>query len=369
MINPTYEKLAKVVVNYSVKVKEGDRVAIIGPALAKELFQALYVEVLKAGGHPFLHAQLEGTTPLLFKYGSEKQLKYVDNVVKELYNEFNQIIQIKATYNTNQLATVDPKKIAMTQSTPEMRELMETMEKRTAEGDLRWNIAPFPCEALAQEAEMDIFTYNEFVAKALHLDEEDPVKVWESIKEKQAKIIEHLDKVESLHVLGEDTDLKMSIKGRTWRNCCGDRNLPDGEVYTGPVEDSVNGHIRFTYPGIYQGREVKNIYLEFNDGKVVDCSAEKGEDLLKDILKIENADRIGEFAVGTNYGVTKFTKNMLFDEKMGGTLHVALGLGFEETGSKNKSSIHWDILKDMTQPGSKIIADGEVIYEEGQWKI
>ena len=170
-------------------------------------------------------------------------------------------------------------------------------------------------------------------------------------------------------MIGEDTDLKLSVEGRTWINCSGHENLPDGEVFTGPVENSVNGKIRFTYPGIYMGKEIENIYLEFKDGKVVHASAEKGEDLLNEILKIENADTIGEFAIGTNYGITKFTKNMLFDEKIGGTLHCALGLGFPETGSKNVSSIHWDILKDMKTPGSQILADGKVIYEEGQWKI
>jgi aminopeptidase len=369
MINPMYEKLARVAVNFSINVKEGNRVALVGPVLAKELFQALYVEILKAGGHPFIHAELEGIPELKFKYSSDKQLTYVDSVVKQIYLEFDRIIQIQAEYNTNRLATVNPQKLALSQSTEEMRELMTKFQERTTNGELKWVIVPFPCEALAQDAEMDIFTYSEFVANALHIDKEDPVKEWENIRENQAKIIEYLDKVEKIHVLGDDTDLILSTKGRTWTNCYGDQNLPDGEVYTGPVEDSVNGHIRFTFPGIYQGREIKNIYLEFKEGKVINYTADKGEDLLKEILQVENANRIGEFAIVTNYGVKKFTKNMLFDEKMGGTLHCALGLGFEETGSKNMSTIHWDILKDMKPPGSKVIADGEIIYEEGQWKI
>ncbi|MEJ2251904.1 MAG: aminopeptidase, partial [Candidatus Lokiarchaeota archaeon] len=281
MINPMYEKLAKLVVNYSVKVKEEDRVLISGPALSKQLFQAIYIEVLKAGGHPFINAQLEGINEILFKFGSDNQIRHMDGIIKQIYNEFNQIIEIRADYNTQKLAVVDPQKIAIMQGSEERREVVEIMEKRSSTGELNWVVVPFPCEALAQDAEMDLFTYTDFVIKSLYLDKEDPVNEWKKVKEKQDKLIEFLDKVESLHVLGEDTDLIMSLKGRTWRNCCGQRNLPDGEVFTGPVENSVNGHIRFTFPGIYQGKEVKNIYLEFKDGKVVDFSAEKGEDLLK----------------------------------------------------------------------------------------
>jgi len=201
------------------------------------------------------------------------------------------------------------------------------------------------------------------------LDKENAVKEWKEIEKNQDRIVDYLNKVDKLQILGEDTDLSLSVKGRKWINCCGQKNLPDGEVFTGPLEDSVNGHIRFTYPGIYLGKEVENIYLEFKDGKVTKATADKAEDLLQEIIAIKNADIIGEFAIGTNYGITDFTKNMLFDEKIGGTLHSALGMGFPETGSTNQSAIHWDILKDMTLPGSKIIADGKVIYEEGQWKI
>ena len=174
---------------------------------------------------------------------------------------------------------------------------------------------------------------------------------------------------DKIHVLSEDTDLTLSVKARKWENCCGHSNLPDGELFSSPLEDSVNGYIRFTYPGIYSGKEVENIYLEFKDGKVTKATADKAEELLQEIIGIEYADVIGEFAIGTNYGVTDFTKNMLFDEKIGGTMHMALGPGPSETGSTNHSAIHWDILKDMNLPGSKVIADRKVIYEEGQWKI
>jgi len=369
MITEFYEKLAKLAVNYAVEVKKGQRVAVTGPSIAEGLFQAIYVEVLKAGGHPLIVPQIEGTQELLYKYGSEEQQVYIDDVKKMIINEFDCMINLFGDYNPKKLSLVDPKMIAKVRGSPENAKLMMNYMKRYADGELNWVIVPYPCHSFAQEAEMDLFSYSEFVKKALRLDKEDPVKEWKEVEKKQDKIVEILNEVDKIQVLGEDTDLTLSVKGRKWINCCGHNNLPDGEVFTAPLEDSVNGHIRFTYPGIYQGKEIENIYLEFKDGKVTKVTADKAEDLLQEIVGIKNADIIGEFAIGTNYGITKFTKNMLFDEKIGGTLHSALGAGPPETGSKNRCPIHWDILKDMTLPGSKIIADGKVIYEEGQWKI
>ena len=342
---------------------------ISGPDNTKEMFQALYLEVLKAGGHPFTHIFMEGLSEIKFKYASEEQLEYVDNIIKQIMNEFDATINIFGDYNTKKLANVDPNRIAISQASPGHKELMEIMERRTSSGDLKWFIVPYPCQSFAQEAKMDLFSYFDFVEKALLLDKEDPISEWTKIDQEQEKIANYLNNSENIHVIGDDTDLTLSVKERKWINCSGQNNLPDGEVFTGPIEDSANGHIRFTYPGIYSGQEIENIYLEFKDGKVINATADKGGELLQEILKIQNADKLGEFAIGTNYGITHFSKNMLFDEKMGGIMHCALGLGPEETGSKNKSAIHWDILKDMKLPGSKVIADGKVVYEEGQWKI
>ncbi|MFX0147296.1 MAG: aminopeptidase [Candidatus Hodarchaeota archaeon] len=369
MINPIFEKLAKVVVNYSIEVKRGQRIAIIGPVLAKELYQALYAEIIKNGGYPLAFPQIEGLSEIFYKLASEEQLIYVDDVFKYMLTNFDGYIQIFGDYNTQKLTAIDPQRIAKFQGSPKNKELMKIMMERSANEEMKWVIIPFPCQAYAQEANMDLFSYREFVYKALLLDKENPLEEWKEIQRKQENIVNTLNKVENIRVIGEGTDLSLSVKGRLWKNCCGKNNLPDGEVYTGPVEDSVNGTIQFTFPGIYQGRKVENIQLEFKDGKVIKATAEKGQELLNEILKIENADRIGEFAIGTNYGITQFTKNMLFDEKMGGTLHCALGLGMAETGSKNMSAIHWDILKDMKGPDSKIFADEKLIYDEGKWKF
>lgn len=369
MINDFYEKLAKLAIYYSTNIEKGDRVFITGPSLASELFQAMYVETIKAGGHPLLLPQIEGVQELRMKYSSEEQLLYIDPIQKTVLSEFDSYIIIMGDYNTRKMSLVDPKLLTKVQSSPANREIWEILSKRIGNKDLKYLIVPFPCNALAQEANMDLFSYFEFIEKSLFLDKEDPVEEWLVMDKRQDKICEQLKDTEKIQIVGEDTDLTMSVKGRLWINECGHLNLPDGEVLSAPVENSVNGHIRFTYPGIFQGKEIENIYLEFKDGKVIKASAGKGEEFLKEILKVENADILGEFAIGTNYGITKFTKNILFDEKLGGTLHCALGSGIEEAGSTNKCGIHWDIIKDMTTPGSKILADGKVIYEEGKWKI
>ena len=369
MINPFYERLAKLAINYSLNIEKGERILISGPAFAKELFQALYVEILKVGAHPILFPNIEGIDELQYKYSSEEQLLYVDPIQKQLLQEIDGYLIIEGDYNVHKLGMVDPKLIATSRGSPDRRAIWEILMERIGKRNLKYLIVPYACNSLAQEANMGLYSYFEFITKALFLDKENPVTHWLELEKKQEKICEALKNTKQIQVIGEDTDLTMSVEGRQWINECGHLNLPDGEVFTAPLEDSVNGSIRFTFPGIFQGNEIQNIHLEFKDGRVIKSTADKGEELLHQLLKIENTEIIGEFAIGTNYGITQFTKNILFDEKLGGTIHCALGAGIEEAGSKNKSAIHWDILKDMRVPGSKILADNKIIYEEGQWKI
>lgn len=364
------QKAAELAVRYSTNVQPGEIVVIAGSAVANDLIKAIYKEVIKAGGHPIPFSGIPGLGPILYRYGNDEQIKFMNPVNKVLMETADVMINIFADANRQEMNLVDPEKMKMARTTPESLKLHKIRMEREAKGDFRWVIVPYPCDAFAQDAKMDTDAYKEFVYKALNLQNEHPAEHWQEVKEKQEKIVQYLNKVENIHVLGEDTDLTLNVKDRPWRNCCGQRNLPDGEVFTSPHEDSINGHIRFTYPGIYQGKEIEDIHLEFKDGKVIKATAEKGQELLDSILDIENADLIGEFAVGTNYGVSQFTKNMLFDEKMGGTMHMALGMGFPETGSKNlQCVIHWDILKDMKSEGSQIIADDKVIYQAGKWLI
>ncbi|MFW9973369.1 MAG: aminopeptidase, partial [Candidatus Odinarchaeota archaeon] len=337
MINPIYEKLAKIVVEYSLEVKKGHTVYITGPAIAAELFQALNLEIIKAGGHPLIVPSIDGISEAFFKLASDEQLTYVPKPEELIFTEYDCLIEILATYNTRKFSLIDPKKFSKYMGVPKRKELRKIEEERTSAGELKWIVIPYPCNAHAQEANMDLFSYAEFVKKSLFLDRENPIEEWQKMQKKQDLIVEKLDKCKQIQVIGEDTDLSLSVEGRKWINSCGKFNLPDGEIFTSPVEDSVNGYIKFTYPGIYMGKEIEDVYLEFKNGVVIKSAAQKGEDILQEILKVENANKVGEFAIGTNYGVTKFTKNMLFDEKLGGTLHCALGYGEEIAGSKNKS--------------------------------
>ena len=368
-MNDFNEKLAKLAVNYSVKVKPGDIVVIRGGEISLDLMRAIFEEALKAGGHPRIQVSVSGVAEFFYKYANDDQLVFVNPARKTEIETVNCLIHILDDYNRKKFANADPERMQRGQRTPEAMELMKIYKERELKGELKWTIVPNPCHTLAQEANMDLYEYTEFVAKALYLDKEDPAAEWQRIHDEQQRLIDILNTASEIRAVGEDTDITMSVKGRKWLNSDGSRNLPGGEVFTSPVEDSVNGHIRFTYPAIRDGKEVENIYLEVKDGKVIKATAEKGQELLDEILKTENADIFGEFAIGTNKGIKQITKTILFDEKIGGCIHMALGRGFAEAGSKNMSAIHWDIIKNMESPESKIFADGKVVYEAGEWKI
>ncbi|MHA1522291.1 MAG: aminopeptidase [Promethearchaeota archaeon] len=362
MYNDFNEKLAQLAIRYALGVQPGDQIMLDGSEIANDLIRELYIEVLKAGGHPAVQSGVMGLSAAKFKYGSDEQIAYFNPMQITGVKEFQGFLQIYADHNRKKLTMVPPEKQILAQTSPKFIEFMTIMQTRVAKKEFKWSIVPYPCNALASDADMDLETYKEFVYHALHLDEDDPAGKWLEIEKEQDKIVEYLNKVEKIQVIGEDTNLTLLTNKRPWENCCGHNNLPDGEVFTSPVEDSINGYIRFTYPGMYQGKEIENIKLEFENGKVVKATADKGQELLDTILSIENAEIVGEFAVGTNYGITTFSKNMLFDEKMGGTMHMALGRGFPQTKSENlKCPIHWDILKDMKSEDSKIIADGVII--------
>ncbi|MFW9856691.1 MAG: aminopeptidase [Candidatus Thorarchaeota archaeon] len=361
------EKLASLVVNYAVRVESEDTVIIQGPNNAQELVREIYREVLQVGGHVIqTRLSFDGQLETFYKYASDGQLEYVDTTAIDIIKKVKKLINIYSSFNTRALTNVLPEKKALVAEA--RKEINQIFMERSAKKDLDWVIAPFPNNSFAQEANMGRFEYLEFVYNALHL-QEDPVRFWKNVEVKQEKIIEILNKGSEFRIIGEDTDLFLGIEGRKWINASGHRNLPDGEVFTGPDESSTNGSIRFTYPGIYQGQEIENIKLTFKDGKITDHDAAKGKKLLGKLLTTTNAEILGELAVGTNYGIQRFTKNMLFDEKMGGTVHLAIGSGYPETGSKNQSAIHWDILKDMKGPKAKILLDGDVIYQQGKWMI
>jgi aminopeptidase len=365
MVDHRIEKLAKLSVQYSVAVKPKEKVLIAGSVEAAPLINELYKECLLSDAYPMIMPQLE-TDYTFYKYAKEHQLSYVSPFEKFLIENIDVQISVFCEPNPKRLTSIDPSKIRMRAAS--RKELMETRFKREAEGKFRWTLLPYPIAAQAQEAAMALPEYEDFVYGSCLVDREDPIAEWKRIQKEQEKICNFLNKVSEIRFVGEDTDLKMNVKGRKWINGNGEKNMPDGEVFTGPVENSANGTIRFTFPGIYNGREIEDVRLTFKDGRVVKASASKGEEFLKEILKIEGADRIGEIAMGTNYAITRFTKNMLFDEKMGGTIHMALGNAYPESGGLNKSAIHWDILKDMKK-GGEIYADGKLFYKNGKFLI
>jgi aminopeptidase len=364
MVDSRIEKLAELCVHYSVDLKPRETVAIRGTALAFPLIHELYKECLLNDAYPMIIPSLE-TEFTFFKLAKEHQLKFVSPFQKFLAETIDVMIGIFCDPNPKGLTNVDPAKIRMQRAAG--RPISDILFKREAEGKFRWTGLPFPVTAQAQEAAMALPEYEDFVYSSCLVDRKDPSAEWKKIQKEQDKTCSFLNKAEEIHVVGEDTDLKFNVKGRKWINCSGQKNMPDGEVFTAPIENSVNGTVRFTFPGIYAGREVEDIKLTFKNGKVAKASAAKGDELLQQLLKIEGADRLGETAIGTNYNITRFTKDMLFDEKMGGTIHMALGLNpIPETGGMNKSALHWDILKDMKKDG-EIYADGKIFYKNGKF--
>ena len=367
MQDPRIEKLAKVLVEYSLEVKKGDLMIIQAAEPAAPMVRAAYREALRAGAHVITRVALEGLDEIFFKEASEEQLTYVSELRKLETEKATVMLNLWGGFNPKALTAVDPKRMAMTQKAH--FELSKRFMERSTKGELRWCGTMFPNSASAQEAEMSLAEYEDFVFQACFVDQPDPVAEWKRVAKEQERIVNFLNAKKTIKVEGKDTDLTVSVGGRKWINCCGQRNMPDGEVFTGPVEDSANGKIRYTYPAIYGGKEVVDVRLTFKDGMVTEAKAEKGEELLRAMIAMdEGAKRIGEFAIGTNYGVKRFTKNTLFDEKIGGTIHLALGFSITESGGVNQSGIHWDMVCDL-KAGGRIFADGKKFYEDGKFLI
>lgn len=367
MMDPFLEKYAKVLVNYSLGIKKGDSLVIQGNMVTEPLIKAVYKEAILAGGHPIVMSNFQGQEEIFYNNASEEQLNYQSPIKKYLIENIDARIYILGNYNTKALTNINPEK--MKKRSLANKDIMEISMKRAAEGDLRWNICQFPTLADAQEASMSLEEYKKFVYKACHLDKEDPVAYWKDFGNRLEEIADYLNNVEEMHFKSEDTDIKCKVKDRIWVADKGKENYPGGEVFTGPIEDSVEGHIRFSFPGIFQGKEIRDIRLTFEKGKVVKASAAKGEELLNTLLETDEGARyVGEVAIGCNKGIDKFSRNMLFDEKIGGTIHLAIGRSYPETSGKNISSIHWDMLCDMKQ-GGEIYADGKLIYQNGEFTI
>jgi aminopeptidase len=359
-------KHAKLMVNYSLNLKLGEKLVIRGETVVFPIIKAVYKEALKAGALVDVLIEEPSLSEILFKNGNEEQLTYVPERMFSIVENTDVFLTLMGTSNTRIMSNVPAGSIR--KSTESQHELQKLLFERMGRNELRWAVTQFPTVANAQEASMSLADFEDFVYTACHINSKDPIKAWNKIHDEQQKYVDFLDKRKHLRIVSEDTDIEMDIEGRKWINSDGHKNMPSGEVYTGPIEDTVNGKIRFSFPGIFQGQEIEDIRLTFENGKVVKAEAAKGKELLEQILQIRGANYVGEVAMGTNYNIKKFTKNMLFDEKIGGTVHLAMGQSLPESGGKNQSDIHWDMLCDMRN-GGEIYADGELIYKDGKFTI
>ncbi|HOD44218.1 MAG TPA: aminopeptidase [Anaerolineaceae bacterium] len=367
MKDPRIQRLAEMMVQYSADVQPKQKVLLRGSAVAQPLLLAIYQEVLQAGAYPFLMPSLPGAAEIFYKIASDDQLGFVPEPVKLAMETFDVMFNVIADENTRALNNVDPHKMVLASraSEPVTRMFLE----RAARGELKWSLTLFPTQAHAQDAEMSLTEFEDFVYQACMPDMNDPVGYWKRVHAQQQKICDWLDGKENVHVIGKETDLTLSIRGRKFINCACHENVPDGEIFTGPVEDSANGTVYFSYPAIYGGREVEGVRLWFENGKVIKAKASKNEDFLLKTLDTDEGSRyLGEFAIGTNEGITKFTREILFDEKIGGSFHMALGSGYPETGSVNQSAIHWDMICDL-RDGGEIWADDTLLYKNGKFAL
>lgn len=366
MLDSRLDKLAQILVRYSVTVRAGDLVGIHGPPLAGPLIVALYREVLKAGGHPFVVMAPEECTRDLHLHGSEHQLRFVSPLEAQEVEVADVLIHALASSNTRALTSIVPgRQAARSQA---RRPIMETFLRRSAEKSLRWTVTQFPCEASAQDADMSLSEYEDFVFGAGLIGHDDPPAAWQALSERQARLAEFLSGCREIHfTTPRDTDLHIGVGGRTWINCDGHENFPDGEVFTGPIEDATEGVVCFDFPAVHAGREVRGVRLRFRAGRVVEASAEKGEEFLVSLLDQDaGACVLGEAALGCNYAVTRHTRNTLFDEKIGGTFHLALGAAYPESGGRNQSGLHWDMVCDL-RSGGLVAADGKPISRAGRF--
>jgi aminopeptidase len=361
------DALAQILVRYSTRVGEGDVCVIQSTTPAEVLVQAVYEEVLRAGGLPILQVSTEGAQAAFFDLASDTQLDWIPPTSEWIAENADVRIGIMADVNARELSSTDPKKQARVSKA--RQGLMEATMRRSAAGEHRWALTLFPTHAYASEAGMSLRDYEDFYYAACLATDGEPVTAWERQSEEVKRLSGWIEGKEEVRVTAPGTDITLGVAGRTWIPCYGEHNMPDGEFFTGPVEDSVNGEISFSFPASYGGRTVSGVRLRFENGKVVDATAEQGEAFLVEMLDTdEGARRLGEIGIGTNYGIATGTKEILLDEKIGGTVHMAVGMSYPETGGSNASAVHWDMVCDL-RTGGALVVDGVELQRDGQFQV
>ncbi len=357
MVDPRITKEAEILVNHSINVKKGEYIIVSGGTEAKELMLELYKLIIKKGGYPSLKVGLAGTSYIYYKNASDEQLKKFPQIYFDEIKKAQGYIGIHSDENTRELSNIEPKKLSLREKITHLISDYICNEK----DKIKRCSTIFPTQALAQDAEMSLQEYEDFVFGSIDQD-------WNKLKKRFIYLRDQLNKAKTIRIIGEDTDLTLDVYKKSFVADSGEENLPGGEIFCAPEPKSVNGHIRFTYPALKSGVEVTNIHCEFKNGKCIKATADKNEKFLNAMLDTDSGSRyIGELGIGMNPKITKFTKELLFDEKKMFTIHLAFGMAYKECGEPNKSAIHWDIVKDMRK--GKILADGKVIQKNGKWLI
>jgi len=363
-MNTILSKYANLLVKYCLEIKRGDQLFVQTTTLAEPLVREVYRSAIRAGANVEVNMDFREQTRIFYEEARGKQLEYVSPFYKRAMEKFDAYLYIRAPFNLMENQNVDNKKVKIKKAAH--AKISKTYFKRTGTRDLRRNLCQYPTQAAAQNAGMSLEEYETFVFGACHLFKKDPEAEWLKVRKFQKKIVQLLNKKSKVHYKGDGIDISFSTKGRTWINSDGQTNMPSGEVYTSPVENSVNGVVNFSYPAVYMGHEVEGVTLWVKDGYIEKWEAKRGQAFLNKIFKMKGTRNFGEAAIGTNYNINKFTKNILFDEKIGGTIHMAIGQSYMQCGGKNESAIHWDMIGNMKN-GGEIFADDEKIYDSGKF--
>lgn len=368
MADPRIEKFADILVNYSTGLKKGETVIIRAEAAAEELVREVYRSALAAGAHPRVKLGFAGAENIFFAEASDEQIDHLSPIDVFEAEHSDALISIRAQDNTRSMSAVSPEKQARrSRAAKPLQDIVLTK--------VRWCGTLYPTPAFAQDAEMGTEDFRDFVFRAVFADKADPIAEWRKLSAMQAGLIKALEGKKEFRVRAEGTDIKMSVAGRKWINSDGKHNMPSGEIFTTPMENSAEGVVTFTYPAVTGGREVEGVRLVFKEGRVVEASAKKNENYLKKMIALdEGSCRLGEIGIGTNYGIDRFIKSILYDEKIGGTIHLALGNAYPETGGRNASALHWDMICDLRPQrpglgGGEILVDGEVFQKDGKFQV
>ncbi|MFN7120245.1 MAG: aminopeptidase [Saprospiraceae bacterium] len=359
-------RYADLLVHYCLELKEGEKLYVRTTTLAEPLVREVYRAALAVGAIIEVDMEFREQGRILLEQAREAQLRYVSPFFRQAVETFDAYLYIRAPFNLREDQNVNIEKSRIRQEA--LKEVNKIYFERTATRALRRNLCQFPTQANAQEAGMSLEEYQLFVYQACKLFDENPTNSWLQVRQSQQHIVDYLNKADKVHYKGDGIDISFSTKGRTWINSDGQSNMPSGEVFTGPIENSVNGVVHFSFPAIYMGSEVEGVTLWVKDGYIEKWEARRGKEVLDQVFQIEGTRYFGEVAIGTNYSINRFTKNILFDEKIGGTIHMAIGQSYLQTGGKNNSSVHWDMIGDMRNGGT-ITVDGEKIYENGQFLL